>query len=58
MASGKSLHRVMRKDGTSVNTAKLYYNKDGSPVRRAEPKVRTSKKERLKIRREGAMNDK
>jgi hypothetical protein len=53
MASGKSLHRTMRKDGTSVNLVKCYMSKDGSPLRREETKVRMSKKERLKRRRKG-----
>jgi hypothetical protein len=29
---------------------KLYYNPDGSPVKRSEPKERMSKKERLRRR--------
>jgi hypothetical protein len=53
MGYGKSLHRVMRDNGMSVNTVKLFYNKDGSPLTRAEPKIRMSKKERLRLRRKG-----
>ena len=29
---------------------RIFYTKDGSPLRRATPKVRMSKKERLKLR--------
>lgn len=29
---------------------RIFYNQDGSPLRRATPKVRMSKKERLKLR--------
>jgi len=32
---------------------RIFYNPDGSPVRRAEPKLRLSKKERRKLRQEG-----
>jgi len=31
---------------------RIYYNEDGSPVRRKEPKQRMSKKERRKMRKE------
>jgi len=31
---------------------RLFYKPDGSPLRRAEPKKRMSKKERLRLRRE------
>jgi hypothetical protein len=45
MASGKSLERP------EPHTVALYHN-NGQPVRRARPKERMSKKERLRQRRE------
>ena len=44
MASGLSLIKDPPRSGT------IYYTKDGSPLRRATPKVRMSKKERRKMR--------
>jgi len=35
---------------------RLFYNKDGSPVHRKNPKERMSKKERLRKRRESVNN--
>ena len=32
---------------------RIFYNPDNSPVRREEPKMRLSKKERRKLRQEG-----
>ena len=44
MASGKSLEEKAKR------TCTLYYNEDGSPIRRATPKIRCSKKERRRQR--------
>jgi hypothetical protein len=46
MATGKSLEKK------KPHMVKIYYNKDGSPIKRQKPKEHMSKKERLRQRRE------
>ncbi|GHT57918.1 hypothetical protein FACS1894109_11070 [Spirochaetia bacterium] len=46
MATGKSLEKK------EPHMVRVYYNKDGSPIKRQQPKEHMSKKERLRQRRE------
>jgi hypothetical protein len=57
MAAGKSLKKVLRKDGTPITFGTLFMSKDKSPLRRAEKKIRMSKKERRRARRKGAKHE-